>query len=57
MGAVTMENSLEVPQKAKNKNITWSRNSTPGHISKQNYNLKRYNSNSTSHNSQGIETT
>jgi len=52
-----MENSIVVPQKAKNKNITRSSNSTPGHISKQNYNLKRYDSNSTSHNSQDMEKT
>ena len=30
------------PQKSKNRAATWSSNYTPKHISRQNYNLKRY---------------
>ena len=56
-----MENSIVVPQKAKNKNITRSSNSTPGHISKQNYNLKicmyPYVHSSTAHKIQDMEMT
>ena len=37
-----MENSMEVPQKSKNRVAIWSRNPTPGCIPWQNYNLKRY---------------
>ena len=37
-----MENSLDVPQKTKNRVAIWSSNPTPGHVSTQNYNLKRY---------------
>ena len=37
-----MENSTEAPQKTKNKVAIWSSNPTPGHKSRQNYNLKRY---------------
>ena len=36
----TMENSMKIPQKS--RIIIWSRNPTPGHISGQNYNAKRY---------------
>ena len=57
-----MENSMEVPQKVKNRTIVWDSNSTSGTISKGNKNtmLKRYllpsvNS-SIIHNSQGMET-
>ena len=61
MGAATIENSMEVPQKTKNWVAIWSSNSTPGHISGQNYNLKRYmhpyGHSSTIHNSQDMETT
>ena len=31
VGAATMENSMEVPQKTKNGTIAWSNNSTPGY--------------------------
>ena len=39
---VSMENSMEFPQKTKNRVTIWSRNPTPGHIATWNYNLKRY---------------
>ena len=35
MGVATVENSMEVSQKIKNRTITWLRNSTPGYISKE----------------------
>ena len=38
----TTENSMEVPQKTKNRVAIWSSNATPGDISRQNSNLKRY---------------
>ena len=38
----TMENGMEVPQKANNRVAIWSSNPTPGHIPRQNYNSKRY---------------
>ena len=54
-------NSTEVPQKTKIRVVIWSGNSTPEHISRQNYNLKRYMQsyihNSIIHNSQDMETT
>ena len=37
-----MENSMEAPQKTKNRVAKGSKNPTPGHIFRQNYNLKRY---------------
>ena len=37
-----MGNSMEVPQKTKNRVAIWSSKPTPGHISRQNYNSKRY---------------
>ena len=43
--AATMHNcysAIEVPQKTKNRVAIWSSNPTPGHISRQNFNLKRY---------------
>ena len=42
IGAATMENSMEVPQKTKNRVAIWSSNPIPGHISVENSNLKRY---------------
>ena len=33
---------MEVPQEAKNRVAIWSSSPTPGHISGQNYNSKRY---------------
>ena len=61
IGAATMENSMEVPQKTKNWVAIWSNNSTPGHIPRQNYNSKRYMHpyvhGSTIYNSQDMETT
>ena len=44
MGAATMENSIEVPQKVKNRTTIWSNNSTSGYLSEEdkNTNLKRY---------------
>ena len=60
-GAATVENSTEVPQKTKNRIIIWSSNPTPGHISRQNCNSKRYMHpyvhSSTIYNSQDMETT
>ena len=41
-GATTMENSMEVPQKTKNRTITPSSNPPPGHLSRENGNSKRY---------------
>ena len=40
IGAATMENSTEVPQKTKNRATIWSNNSTPGYLSKENENTK-----------------
>ena len=60
IGAATMENSMEVPQKIKNRTTIGSSYSTPGHLSGQNYNLKRYMHpyvHSTIYNSQNMETT
>ena len=39
-----MENSMEAPQKTKNRTTIWSSNSTPGYIDKENENInwKRY---------------
>ena len=33
---------MGVPQKTKNRVAIWSNDSTPEHIPRQNYNLKRY---------------
>ena len=41
IGAVTVENSLEDPQKVKNRTTIWPRNSTPGYISKQQHNSNK----------------
>ena len=61
IGAATMENSMKSPQKSKNRIAIWSSNPIPGHLSWQNYNLKRYMHsyvyNSTTCNSQNMETT
>ena len=40
-----MENSIEIPQKAKNRTKIWFNNSTPEYISEENKNtnLKRHN--------------
>ena len=40
IGAATMENSMEVPQKTKNKVAIWSSNPIYGHISGENSNSK-----------------
>ena len=44
LSAATRENSIEVPQKSKNRTTTWSSNSIPGYLSKENKktNSKRY---------------
>ena len=40
---ITMDTSMEVPQgEKKNRVALWSNNPTPGHISSQKFNLKRY---------------
>ena len=45
-GATTVENSMEFPQKTKNRIIIWFSNSTPGYIPKtkkiKNTNSKKY---------------
>ena len=38
----TMENSMQVPLKIKNRITIWLSNPTPGHITGENYNSKRY---------------
>ena len=52
---------MEVLQKTKNRTTILSSNPTPGYISQQKYNSKRYMypyvHNSTIHNSQDVETT
>ena len=54
-----MENSMEVPQKTEYRTTTWSSHPTPGHISGQNYNWRRYMHcyvhSSTIHSSQDME--
>ena len=61
IGAATMENSMEVPQKTENRTTIWSNNPTLGHVSGQKYNLKRYMHpyvhSSNIYNSQDMETT
>lgn len=44
IGAATIKNSKEVPQKNKNRTTIWSSNSTHGHLSEGNEdtNSKRY---------------
>ena len=42
IGTTTIENSMEVPQKTKNRTTIWFNKPTPGHRSGQNYNSKRY---------------
>ena len=42
IGIASVENSMEAPQTTKNRITIWSSNLTPGHISRQNCNLKRY---------------
>ena len=63
IGAATMKNSMEVPQKIKNRTTIWPSNSTFGHLSKEN---KNTNSKSNMHlhvhcsiiyNTQDMETT
>ena len=39
IGAATMENSMEIPQKIKNRTIIWSSNSTSGYLSEENENV------------------
>ena len=56
-----MENSMEVPQKTKYRTNILPSNPTPGNISIQSYNSKKYVHpyvhSSTVHNSQDMETT
>ena len=42
VGTATMENSMEVCQKTKNRATVWSGNLIPGHISGENHTVKRY---------------
>ena len=59
--AATVENSMEVPQRTKNRITIWSTSPTCGHISRQNYSSERYMHpcvhSSTIHSSQDMETT
>ena len=41
IGAASTENSMEVPQKTKNRVTMLSSNPTPGHIPRENHNSKR----------------
>ena len=41
-GAATVENSMEAPQKSKNRAIIWPSNPTPGIYLIENSNSKRY---------------
>ena len=41
-GTVTMENSVEIPQKTENRIVIWPRNPTAGHTPWGNQKLKRY---------------
>ena len=41
IGETTMENSVEVPLKTKSRVTIWSTNPTPGHTSRENFNLKK----------------
>ena len=56
-----MKNSIKVPQKSKNTITIQSSNPTPGYISGENHNLKRYTHPNvhcnTGYNSQDIEAT
>ena len=38
IGAATMENSMEIMQKIKNKTTIWSSNSTPRYLTEKNKN-------------------
>ena len=40
VGASTMENSMEVPEKTKNRATVQSNNSIPGYLAKENENTK-----------------
>ena len=40
-GATTIKNSMEIPQKTKNRTTIQSSNLTPGHLSRENHNSKR----------------
>ena len=42
MGATTVENSMELPQKTKNRTAIGSSNPIPGHLSRENPDSKRY---------------
>ena len=63
IGTATMENSMEVPQKIKNRTTIQSSNSTSGYLSEENKNTnsKRYMHPyahcSTNYNNQDMETT
>ena len=61
IGTATMENSMEVPSKTKNRATMWSCIPTPGHVSGEEHGLKGYMHPSvhcsTVYNSQVMETT
>ena len=42
VGPAIAESSMEVPSKTKNRTTIWPSNPTPGHISRESHNLKRY---------------
>ena len=56
-----VENSMEVPQKNQYRTTIWSSNPTPGHLSRENHDLKRHMYSSvhcsTIYDSQDMETT
>ena len=39
---ITMENSMKLPQKTKNRVVIWSGNPIPGHVCGENSSLERY---------------
>ena len=42
MGATTVENRMEMPQKIKNRTTIWSSYPTPGHLSRENHDPQRH---------------
>ena len=61
VGVATKENTTEFPQETEHSITIWSSNPIPGHVSRQNYNSKRYMHphvhSSTIYNNQDRETT
>ena len=42
IGTATVENSMEVLERTRNKPIIWSSNPTPEYLSRENHNSKRH---------------